>query len=125
MDSGWLHARAHENQQADFLAQSNGEKVVVGTTHFREDISPFQVDGFMGVSDAFEVALQRLQEVRRTRDNARASRALRELERVCRSTENIMPAMMEALDAEVTLGEIGNVYRGVFGDWAPPAITTG
>lgn len=125
LDSGWLHARAHENQQADFLAQSNGEKVVVGTTHFREDISPFQVDGFMGVSDAFEVALQRLQEVRRTRDNARASRALRELERVCRSTENIMPAMMEALDAEVTLGEIGNVYRGVFGDWAPPAITTG
>lgn len=125
LDSGWLHARAHENQQAEFLAQSTGEKVVVGTTHFREDISPFQVDGFTGVSDAFEVALQRLQDVRRTRDGARAGRALRELERVCRSTENIMPAMMEALDADVTLGEIGNVYRGAFGDWAPPAITTG
>ncbi len=125
LDSGWLHAHAHENQQAEFLAQAEGEKVVVGTTHFREDHSPFQVDGFMGVSDAFEVALQRLHEVRRTRDGARASGALRELERVCRSTENIMPAMLEALDAEVTLGEIGDVYRGVFGDWAPPAITTG
>ncbi|HWS74794.1 MAG TPA: acyl-CoA mutase large subunit family protein [Quisquiliibacterium sp.] len=125
LDSGWLHARAHENQHAEFLAQSTGEKVIVGTTHFRDDVSPFQVDGFMGVSDAFEVALQRLQEVRRTRDGARAGRALRALETVCRGSGNIMPAMMEALDAEVTLGEIGNVYRDVFGDWTPPAIATG
>jgi methylmalonyl-CoA mutase N-terminal domain/subunit len=122
LDSGWLHARAHENQQADFVAQSTGDKVIVGTTHFREDVSPFEVDGFMGVSDAYEVALQRLHAVRATRDAARAGRALRALETVCRGTDNIMPAMLEALDAEVTLGEIGAVYREVFGDWTPPAI---
>lgn len=125
LDSGWLHARAHENQQADFLAQASGERVIVGTTHFRDDISPFRVDGFMGVSDAFDVAWQRLQEVRRTRDNQRASNALSALAKVCRSSENIMPPMMEALDADVTLGEIGDVYREAFGDWTPPAITTG
>jgi len=98
---------------------------IAGTTHFREDVSPFRVDGFMGVSDAFEVAYQRLQEVRRTRDSQRARRASSVLAQVCRSGENIMPPMMEALDAEVTLGEIGYVYREASGDWTPPAIATG
>lgn len=123
LDSGWLHDRAHENQQSEFLAQTNGDKVIVGVTDFKEDVSPFQVDGFMGVSDAFDVAMERLKEVRRTRNSARASNALRKLEAACRGTENIMPSMLEALDAEVTLGEIGGVYREVFGDWTPPAIT--
>ncbi len=49
--------------------------------------------------------------------------ALRELERVCRGSDNIMPAMMEALDADVTLGEVGDVWRGVFGDWNTPIQT--
>ncbi len=123
LDSGWLHARAHENQHADLQAQANGERVVVGVTHFREDVSPYQVDGFVGASDAFDVALQRLHDVRRTRDSKRASAALRALEAVCRGSDNIMPPMLECLDAEVTLGEIGDVFRAAFGDWNPPAIT--
>jgi len=31
-----------------------------------------------------------------------------------------MPLMMEALDSDVTLGEIGDVFRQTFGDWQPP-----
>ena len=31
--------------------------------------------------------------------------------------------MMAALDAEVTLGEIGDIYRQVWGDWATPIQT--
>jgi methylmalonyl-CoA mutase N-terminal domain/subunit len=42
---------------------------------------------------------------------------------VCRGSDNIMPAMMEALDADVTLGEVGDVWRGVFGDWNTPIQT--
>ena len=123
LDSGWLHARAAENQHAEFMAQDSGERVIVGVTDHREDISPYAVDGFMGVDDAFDVAISRLEEVRRTRGERRAGDALRELERVCRGSDNIMPAMMEALDAEVTLGEVGDVWRDVFGDWNTPIQT--
>ena len=42
---------------------------------------------------------------------------------MCRSGDNIMPAMMAALESEVTLGEIGDIYRSVFGDWATPIQT--
>ncbi len=105
------------------MAQDSGERVIVGVTDHREDISPYAVDGFMGVDDAFDVAIARLEDVRRTRGERRAGDALRELERVCRGSDNIMPAMMEALDADVTLGEVGDVWRGVFGDWNTPIQT--
>jgi methylmalonyl-CoA mutase, N-terminal domain len=120
LDSGWLHARAHENQNADMDAQASGERIIVGVTDFSEDHSPFEVDGFMGVGDAYEVACAWLEDLRRTRDAAAAGAALSALERACRGEENIMPAMMTALDADVSLGEIGDVFRGVFGDWDTP-----
>ena len=123
LDSGWLHRKAAENQHREFLDQAEGRQRIVGVTHHRDDSSPFEVDGFMGVDDAFEVATQRLHAVRRERHEKGAAESLRDLERTCRGHANIMPAMMAALDAEVTLGEIGDIYRQVWGDWATPIPT--
>lgn len=123
LDSGWLHARAAENQYKEFMAMESGEQHVVGVTCASDDESPFDVDGFMGTDDAFDVATQRLHEVMRTRHEVGAHAALKNLESVCRSDANIMPAMLDALEAEVTLGEIGDVYREVFGDWDTPIQT--
>lgn len=123
LDSGWLHAKAAENQYDEFMAMESGEANVVGVTCAHDDESPFEVDGFLGTDDAFEVATTRLKDLFRTRHDAGASAALRRLESVCKSDENIMPAMLDALDADVSLGEIGDVYRSVFGDWNTPIQT--
>jgi methylmalonyl-CoA mutase N-terminal domain/subunit len=123
LNTGWLHAKAHENQVEDFHAQARGEKLLVGVNSFKDDISPYEIDGFRGVNDAFEAATQRLHEVRSTRAQKPASDALRALKAAARSDANIMPAMLDALEAEVTVGEIGDIWRDVFGDWATPPIT--
>ena len=123
LDSGWLHQKAAENQHREFLAQADGRQQIVGVTHHTDDVSPFEVDGFMGVDDAFDVAMQRLDAVRRERHEKGAVDAMRDLEQACRTRRNIMPPMMAALDAEVTLGEIGDIYRQVWGDWATPIQT--
>ncbi|MFT6288082.1 MAG: methylmalonyl-CoA mutase N-terminal domain/subunit [Alcanivorax sp.] len=123
LDSGWLHAKAAENQHKEFMQIENGEQHVVGVTCAQDDEPPFEVDGFMGIDDAFDVATERLHEVLRSRHEAGACSALKNLEQVCRSDTNIMPAMLDALEAEVTLGEIGDVYRDVFGDWNTPIQT--
>ena len=101
----------------------NGDQQVIGVNSFQDDESPFEVDGFMGTDDAFDVATARLDDVLRTRHEKAAASALKQLEADCRSDTNIMPAMMEAMSAEVTLGEIGNVYREVFGNWNTPIQT--
>ena len=33
---------------------------------------------------------------------------------------NSVPAMLEAVDADCSIGEIGKVYREVFGEWRSP-----
>ena len=120
LDSGWLHAKAHENQSADLNAQADGQRTIVGVTDFTQDDCPFEIDGFVGVDDAFDVALQRLHDLKTTRNDKAVGAALKNLKRVCSSDDNIMPAMMDALDSEASLGEIGDVFRDAFGDWDTP-----
>jgi methylmalonyl-CoA mutase N-terminal domain/subunit len=123
LDSGWLHQKAAENQHQEFMAQTEGTQKIIGVTDHKDDISPFEIDGFMGVDDAFDVATERLHEVKRSRHEQGAKEAMQALERCCRGSDNIMPVMMEALEAEVTLGEVGDIYRDVFGDWDTPIQT--
>jgi methylmalonyl-CoA mutase N-terminal domain/subunit len=122
LDSGWLHARARDNQVAWMAAEEEGRQKVVGVTDFRDDHTPFEVDGFPGVNDSYDVARARLEDVRRERHEAGAHAALKALEQACRGTDNIMPRMLDALEAEVTLGEIGDLYRSVWGDWQTPEL---
>ena len=91
-------------------------------TDFKDDVGTFEVEGFEGVNDAYDVARERLDAVKRERHERGATAALHALEAACRGTQNIMPFMMDALDAEVTLGEIGSVYREVWGDWQTPEV---
>jgi methylmalonyl-CoA mutase, N-terminal domain len=120
LDSGWLHGKAAENQMEEAGHIASGEKVLVGVSKFTDDLSPYQIGGFEHVTDAWERAMERLEAVRRERDQRRATEALRELERACRSDDNIMPAMMDVAEAEVTMGEVGGLFRDVFGDWEVP-----
>ncbi len=69
-----------------------------------------------------EKHLARLERVRRERDQSQVRRALDDLQRVCESTENTMPAIIEAVRAYATLGEIMDVFRSVFGNYMEPAV---
>jgi len=61
--------------------------------------------------------LARLTRVRRERDQARAAAALSRLSAACRSERtNTMPAILEAVGAYCTLGEMCGVMRQVFGE---------
>ncbi|HLI05162.1 MAG TPA: methylmalonyl-CoA mutase family protein [Ktedonobacteraceae bacterium] len=66
--------------------------------------------------------IERLQRVRRERDQVAVRRALDNLRRVAEGTENTMPAIIEAVKAYATLGEIMDVFRSVFGEYMEPAV---
>jgi methylmalonyl-CoA mutase N-terminal domain/subunit len=62
---------------------------------------------------------ERLEEIRRTRDNA-AGEALDRLRIACQGTENLMPHLLKAVKAYATLGEIIHVMKEVFGIYQEP-----
>jgi methylmalonyl-CoA mutase N-terminal domain/subunit len=57
--------------------------------------------------------------LRAERDQAAVDAALAGLVEAARSDESAMPAIIEAVDAEATLGEICGALRQVFGDYRP------
>jgi len=63
--------------------------------------------------------IEKLNALRRTRDNRAVADKLRSLEQVARGSENLMPALLEAVRAYATLGEMMGVFREVFGEYQP------
>jgi len=110
-----------EIQDAAFQWQREVEdkrRIVVGVNDFVTDDPPagnlFQLDPGVG-----EALVERLARLRRTRDASRAGRALDALEAGARGRDNLMPLLVEAVEASVTLGEICERLRAVFGVHQP------
>ena len=61
--------------------------------------------------------VQRLHALRARRDARRTAAALAELERCARSTENLLPAILAAVEANATVGEISDTLRHVYGEY--------
>src|SRR5881409_3007787 len=110
-----------EIQEAAYRWQREVEdkrRVVVGVNEFVTDHEPpavrFSVDP--GVSAALA---ERVARVRKTRDAGRAARALDALETGARGRANLLPLMVDAVERAVTLGEICDRLRAVFGAHQP------
>ena len=96
-------------------------RVVVGVNDFVIDEPPpghlFQVNPEVAAAMA-----ERLDRLRRTRDRARAERALEAIDRAARGQDNLLPLVLGAVKASVTLGEICATLRGVFGVHQPSVV---
>jgi methylmalonyl-CoA mutase N-terminal domain/subunit len=66
----------------------------------------------------------RLAAVRARRDASRVAALRDALRQAARSDAPLMPAIVAAVDADVTLGEICDDLRGVFGAYRPAAVAT-
>lgn len=94
----------------------NGEKVIVGMNKFTmEDTgSPeiFRVDDSIR-----KVQSERLAALRAKRDNGQVQLLLQQLETAARSSDNLMPLVVTAVEHHCTLGEIADTLRGVWGEY--------
>ena len=75
-------------------------------------ISTMQVDPEIEQSQ-----VARLNNLRARRDSAKAAAALAEVERRARGAENLMPAILLAVESYATVGEISDALRRAFGEY--------
>ena len=61
--------------------------------------------------------VERLEALKSKRDGTKAQAALDRVEQTARRDENLMPSVLEAVEAYATLGEICNILRAVFGEY--------
>jgi methylmalonyl-CoA mutase N-terminal domain/subunit len=118
----------HEIQKAAYEYQQavdSGEQVVVGMNRFQarsqaEDERPIPTLQIDPAVEAAQVA--RLNALRARRDTAKTKSALAEIERRARTTENLMPAILQAVESYATVGEISDALRRAFGEYQESVI---
>ncbi len=109
-----------EIQEASFRYQRSvetGEEKVVGVNAYTID-APIHVPRLKVSEAARRAQARRLRALRERRNPARHARALEALARVARTErENTMPAVLDALRARATLGEIVRTFQSVYGSY--------
>jgi methylmalonyl-CoA mutase N-terminal domain/subunit len=116
IDAGY---QQRQIQDAAYRVQREIESedmIVVGVNRFTDDekVTP----ALQRIDPALEREQgARLEALRTARDEVRWAAALDRLEAVARGSDNIVPAMIEAVKAKATLGEISDRLREVWGEY--------
>lgn len=107
-----IQKSAYEYQQA----VERREQIVVGVNRFQAEqgqpIPTLRIDPEIERSQ-----VARLQVLRARRDAAKARSTVEEVERRARGSENLMPAILAAVEAYATVGEISDALRRAFGEY--------
>jgi methylmalonyl-CoA mutase, N-terminal domain len=116
IDSGYYHKAILDEAYKWEQQVNDGERVVVGVNKYRDEEEPtpdyFRVDQTMA-----DQQREKLERLRAERDSAAAQTALTRLRTAAAGDDNLMPAIIDAVHAYCTLGEISGAMREVFGEY--------
>jgi methylmalonyl-CoA mutase, N-terminal domain len=103
------------------LMDDQSEKVTVGVNKYvmREE----RPINFLRIDEAVELEqIERVGRFKASRDAGKVARRLAQVAEACRDGGNVMPVLVDAVKDYVSLGEIADVYRQVFGLYREPII---
>jgi methylmalonyl-CoA mutase N-terminal domain/subunit len=114
---GEIQQAAYEYQQA----VEKGDQVIVGVNRFaggpEKPIDTLRMD-----PEVESAQVARLKSMRARRDADKVNAALAEIERRAGCAENLMPAILNAVEAYATVGEISDAMRRVFGEYQESVV---
>jgi methylmalonyl-CoA mutase N-terminal domain/subunit len=121
IESGFVQGEIQKAAYEFQRAVEKKEQIVVGVNDFiaEEDrtIPLLRIDAEIERSQ-----IARLNALRSKRDSARTKSALAELQRRAGTTENLLPAILSAVEAYATVGEISDALRRLFGEYQESVI---
>ena len=66
--------------------------------------------------------IEKIKAFRANRDEAKWKKAMADIESACVENRNVVPVLIDAVDVGVTLGEVSDIYRKVFGTYSDPGM---
>ncbi|MGH2408113.1 MAG: acyl-CoA mutase large subunit family protein [Candidatus Limnocylindrales bacterium] len=115
IEAGYQQRQIQEAAYAVQQRIESGQQVVVGVNRFVDDAVPSPP--LQRIDPAGEAEqVERLRRTRAERDATAWAASLERLETTARGTENLMPAIIEAVSAQATLGEIADRLRAAWGE---------
>lgn len=97
------------------------EQTIVGVNKFTEggdqEIPTLKIDHASEVKQ-----VERVKEFKAARDAKKHAASLAQVERACVENRNVVPVLIDAVADGVTLGEVSDIYRKVFGVYSDPGM---
>src|SRR3990172_5000378 len=117
IESGWVQRQIADASYRFQLEVERGERTVVGVSAFAERGAPARAARRNTSSETRQIA--RVKAFRKGRDRSRTTRSLDRVREVAAGDGNLVPAILNAVLARATLGEISDALRDVFGTYRP------
>ena len=120
IEAGFTQQAIHKSALVEQRAVERGEKVVVGLNRFvQEDEAPAKVN--FHLDESLEAKLrEQIAKFRARRDAAKVKEARKRVVDGAAGSSNLVPPLIEAVDAGATLGELCTDLEGVFGAYRAP-----
>ncbi len=121
IEAGYVQAEIQRAAYDFQVAVERNQRVVVGVNRFASDERrPIPL---LRIDPAIErEQVERVRALRARRDSDAVAGALREIERRARGEENLLPAILAAVEAYATVGEIADALRRVFGEYRESVV---
>ena len=121
IDDGYPQREIADSAYRAQLMEDRGDKVVVGVNKYvmaeERSISYLRIDESVELEQ-----IERVGRLKAVRDMTRVEHRLKQVAEACRNGQNLMPVLIDAVQDSVSLGEISDVYRQVFGVYQEPII---
>jgi methylmalonyl-CoA mutase N-terminal domain/subunit len=121
IESGYIQREIQESAYRYQKSVEAGETVIVGVNRFTsEEETPVDllvVDEAVGGNQR-----KRLEKLKATRDAASTARALEQLRLAAAGRENLVPHILNAVEALATVGEISDSMRKTFGEYRESVV---
>jgi methylmalonyl-CoA mutase, N-terminal domain len=121
IESGFVQGEIQKAAYEFQRAVESKEQIIVGVNDFiaeeERSIPTLRIE-----PDIERSQIARLNALRAKRDSAKTQSALTELQRRAATTENLLPAILAAVEAHATVGEISDALRRVFGEYQESVV---
>jgi methylmalonyl-CoA mutase N-terminal domain/subunit len=116
IESGFIQNEIAKSAYEYQMKIERKEKIIVGVNEFKTDEKQ-KIEIFKLNDEAIKKQIERLKKLRNERDNDKVKNSLKKLRECALLGENLMPAIIECVEAYATIGEISDTLREIWGEF--------
>jgi methylmalonyl-CoA mutase N-terminal domain/subunit len=118
IERGFVQREIAESAYRYQKAVDEKTKIVIGVNKYR-DSEKTSLETLKVNPEVEEKQKRKLEKLRKERNKEKVKRSLAEIRKVANGEQNLMPVVLDAVKSYVTLGEICDVLKDVFGEYRP------
>ena len=117
IETGYLQKEISDASSDYQMKVDSKDRIIVGMTEFIKENEEIEIPILEIRKEVEDEQNQRLSKVKDKRNNNDVKASLLKIKDCCKTNENLMPAIIAAVESYATLGEIVDSMKDVFGEW--------